>query len=310
VSDRGWTQADIPDLTGKRALVTGVTSGLGTETARQLSRHGAQVVMAARSESKLDATITELKQADPSADLVPLLLDLADLASVRRAADEALELGSIDILVNNAGVMATPPLRTADGFDLQLGTNHFGHFALTGLLLPALVKGGGARVVAVSSHAARTATRVSLRDPRVPEARYSKWKAYGQSKLANLLFMFELDRRAHHAGVPITATAAHPGYTHTGLVNQGMNLGRRRIDGVLADAVGSRIAQDVHWGTLPQLMAATAPGLRGGTYCGPNGFAQVRGAAQIVRPPKPALDEELSRRLWELSELATDVEYL
>jgi NAD(P)-dependent dehydrogenase (short-subunit alcohol dehydrogenase family) len=300
----------MPDLSGRRAVVTGVTSGLGRETARELAAHHAEVVMAARNRDKLDETIAELSAQLPDARLVPVTLDLADLSSVRSAAEEMLGLGPIDILVNNAGVMAAPLRQTKDKLELQMGTNHYGHFALTGLLLPALVRSGGARVTTVSSHMARTVRRVSLADPRLRPSHYSRWNSYGQSKLANLLFSFELDRRARRSGVPIVATAAHPGYTHTGLVSGGLNLGRRTLQGTVAPLAGRFLGQPAVQGALPQLMAATAPGLPGGTYCGPNGANENRGPATIVQPPAAARDEEMARRLWELSETVTGVEFL
>ena len=207
-----WTLADIPDLTGRRALVTGVTGGLGEHTVLELARKGASVVMTARSQTKLQRAVDDVRRVLPQAELVPLVLDLADLSSVRRAVDEVRPLGALDLLVNNAGVMATPHRRTADGFELQLGTNHLGHFALTGLLWPQLVAAGSARVVTVSSQMHRLARTVPLGDPRQDTGRYRKWQAYAESKLANLLFAFELERRATAAGVAVHSMAAHPGY--------------------------------------------------------------------------------------------------
>ncbi len=305
----GWTLADMPDLSGRRALVTGVTSGLGEVTARELARAGAEVVLAARNPAKLDRTVSALGEEVEHARLVPLQLDLADLGSVRRGAPEAAARGPLDILVNNAGVMATPEQRTIDGFELQLGTNHLGHFALTGLLLDALVASKGARVVTVSSLAARGARRVSLRDPRTHSGRYSKWSAYAQSKLANLLFTVELDRRARAAGLPVTAVAAHPGYTRTNLVSSGMNMDRRRVDGIIGEAVTALVGQGVAQGALPQIRAAVEPGLAGGTYVGPTGPFEMHGGPDVVRPPRPALDAELAAGLWDLSQQATGVSF-
>jgi NAD(P)-dependent dehydrogenase (short-subunit alcohol dehydrogenase family) len=304
-----WGVTDIPDLTGRRALVTGVTSGLGEVTARELARAGAEVVLAARNPSKLADTVTLLEQAVPGARLVPLTLDLADLASVRRAAVEASALGALDILVNNAGVMATPHERTVDGLELQMGTNHFGHFALTGLLLDALVASGGARVVTVSSIMARSVRGVSLTDPRVEGAAYRRWDAYGQSKLANLLFTFELDRRVRAKGLPVTAVAAHPGYTRTNLVDNGLNRGGRRMVGAVGVAATALVGQSAEQGAAPQLMAAVKPGLPGGSYVGPGGPFEVRGAPRVVRPPGPAQDTELAAGLWTLSETVTAVTF-
>ncbi len=304
-----WSVADIPDLTGRRALVTGVTSGLGEVTARELARAGAEVVLAARNRAKLDSTVDLLAQAVPGARLVPLVLDLADLASVRRAAAEASALGALDILVNNAGVMATPHERTADGLELQMGTNHFGHFALTGLLLDALVVSGGARVVTVSSLMARSVRGVSLEDPRVPRAGYRRWGSYGQSKLANLLFTFELDRRAREKGLPVTAVAAHPGHTRTNLIDNGLGRGRTRALGAIGVAVTALVGQGVDQGATPQLRAAVDPGLPGGSYVGPGGPFELNGAPRVVRPPKPAQDTELAARLWDLSATVTAVRF-
>ncbi|HET8602351.1 MAG TPA: SDR family NAD(P)-dependent oxidoreductase, partial [Marmoricola sp.] len=212
------TVAEVPDLTGRRALVTGVTSGLGEQIALALARRGAEVVLAARNPAKLAATRADLERRLPGARLQGLLVDLADLSSVRRAAAEASAAGPLHLLVNNAGVMATPYTRTVDGFELQLATNHLGPFALTGLLLPRIVESGDGRVVSTASQAHRFALRAPLEDPRLATGHYSRWQAYAGSKLANLLFTFELDRRLRTAGLPVRALAAHPGYASTGLM--------------------------------------------------------------------------------------------
>jgi NAD(P)-dependent dehydrogenase (short-subunit alcohol dehydrogenase family) len=304
-----WTVADIPDLTGRRALVTGVTSGLGEVTARELARAGAEVVLAARNQAKLGQTAVTLEQEVPGARLVPLAMDLADLGSVRRAAAEASGLGALDILVNNAGVMATPYERTVDGLELQMGTNHYGHFALTGLLLDALVASGAARVVTVSSLMARSVRGVSLANPRAEDPGYQKWGAYGQSKLANLLFAFELDRRVRKQRLPVTAVAAHPGYTRTNLVANGLNRGGRRMIGAIGVAATALVGQGVEQGATPQLRAAVEPGLPGGSYVGPGGPFEARGAPRVVRPPQAAQDTELAAGLWTLSETVTAVRF-
>lgn len=304
-----WGARDIPDLTGRRALVTGVTSGLGEATARELARAGAEVLLAARNEVKLAATAEALADELPGARLVQLRLDLADLASVRRAAARAEQLGPLDILVNNAGVMATPNRRTADGFELQLGTNHLGHFALTGLLLQALLAAPAARVVTVSSLLAATVRTVSLADPRSHAGRYRKWSAYRQSKLANLLFAFELDRRLRSAGRSVASLAAHPGYTRTNLVGSGMNMGRPRVDGMITLGVTALVGQTAAAGALPQLRAAVDPALPGGTYVGPGGPWELNGPPCPVAAPGPAQDPVLAARLWSLSEEATGVSF-
>jgi NAD(P)-dependent dehydrogenase (short-subunit alcohol dehydrogenase family) len=314
---RPWGLADLPSLTGTRALVTGTTSGVGLVTARELARAGAEVVLAARDPAKLDATRRAIGTAVPGARLQPLVVDLADLASVRRAAAEAADLGPLDLLVNNAGVMATPYRRTPDGFELQLATNHLGPFALTGLLLDRLVASGGARVVTVSSIVARSVRTVPVRDPRERPGRYRRWRAYGESKLANLLFTLELDRRARAAGLPLVAVAAHPGWTATNLVSNGMRTGsagdgpgRLRADGAIGLAVTRLVGQSPDAGALPSLMAATAPGLPGGSYVGPSGPFQLHGPPVLVGLPGAALDTELARAVWELSERATGVSFL
>ena len=308
MSDRSWTTADIPDLAGRRVLVTGVTSGIGEVTARELARAGAEVLLAARNPVKLEATMAGVRAAVPGASLVPLRLDLADLESVRRAAAEAAERGPLHVLVNNAGVMATPHERTVDGFELQLGTNHLGHFALTGLLMEQLVAGEG-RVVNVSSLMARTVRGISLHDPREERGGYRRWNVYGETKLANLLFTVELDRRARARGIPVTAVAAHPGYTRTNLVNAGLNRHRPSVDGAIVIAVTSLVGQSVDEGSTPTLRAAVEPGLAGGSYVGPSGPFQLRGAPHVVPMPKQAQDPVLATGLWELSERTTGVSF-
>lgn len=304
-----WSLATMPDLTGRRALVTGVTGGLGELAALQLARSGAEVILAARSQEKLRLVVEDIRRTVPAATVVPLLLDLADLASVRRAAAKASTYGPLDLLVNNAGVMATPRRRTVDGFDLQLGTNHFGHFALTGLLLPQLVASGDARVVTVASQAHRMARSVPLTDPRVDKGRYRKWQAYAQSKLANVMFMFEFDRRVRRAGLPITSVGAHPGYAATNLTSGGLHMEGRTAENSIIDASRRLLAQPADSGVLPLLMAATMPGLPGSTYIGPRGPGEWRGAPTIVGTTKHARDEAMAAGLWRMSEEATGVSY-
>jgi NAD(P)-dependent dehydrogenase (short-subunit alcohol dehydrogenase family) len=306
VTAHQWTLADLPDLAGKQAVVTGVTSGLGEKTVLELARAGARVVMAARNESKLRATVDDLKRHLPNAELVPLIVDLADLSSIRRAADEAAGLGPIDILINNAGVMATPLRRTADGFELQFGTNHLGHFALTGLLFPQLAAAEAARVVTVASQAHRMARSVPLGDPRHDQRHYRKWGAYAESKLANLLFAFELDRRARAAGTTVTSMGAHPGYAATNLFAN-LNMGGLKPDGAIVVGASRLLGQPADLGALPSLMAATMPGLPGGSYTGPRGLGELRGKPTLVTPSRTARNEVLAGKLWEASEEATKV---
>jgi NAD(P)-dependent dehydrogenase (short-subunit alcohol dehydrogenase family) len=304
MSEEVWTYADIGDLSGRRALVTGVTSGLGGAVAEALAEHGAEVVMAARSRDRLTAATERLRDRIDGPVLRPLLVDLADQSSVRRAAVEAATYGPLHLLVNNAGVMATPYARTVDGFERQMATNFFGHFALTGLLLPQLVA-GSARVVSVSSQVHRLARAAPLQDPRMQDGRYHRWRSYGQSKLANLMFAFELDRRARAAGLPLTSVAAHPGFAATGLMASGQ---RSRAGGSILDAAFGMVGQPPSQGALPLLMAATAD-LPGGTYVGPSGPGEARGAPGLVGASRLARDQGAARRLWRLAEDATGVAY-
>jgi len=300
VSD-AWTTADIPDLTGRTALVTGPTlGGLGFHTALELARHGARVVLAGRTTSRLDAAAAAIAAEVPRARLAHLVVDLSDLGSVREAGRTAIELGPLDLLVNNAGIMATPLRRTADGLESQMATNHFGPFLLTGLLLDQLAASGGGRVVTLSSQAHRMARTAPLGDPRA-HRRYSRWRVYGQTKLANLLFTFELDRRLRRAGLPVTALAAHPGLSGTHLAVNGQlgtTQGRRAA---ILDAAVKLVSQSAQAGAGPTLMAATAD-LPGGTYVGPGGPGEASGPPRIVGTTSLARDETAQRRLWETSE--------
>ncbi|GLZ42683.1 oxidoreductase [Actinokineospora sp. NBRC 105648] len=293
-----WSEADIPRQDGKTVLVTGANSGLGLRTAQVLAEHGAHVIMACRSVERGKAALTTI---DGAAEL--LELDLADLASVRKAAAEVRERTGdhLDVLVNNAGVMATPRAATADGFELQLGTNHLGHAALTWLLMPALREVPGARVVTLSSIAHR-GSGLDLDDLNFERRRYRAGAAYSQSKLANLVFAVELHRRATAAGLDLVSVAAHPGMTDTELAG---NSARLRASGPLGrvvtavvDVGNKLITQSLARGTLPQLYAATAPDVRGGEYFGPTGPAEIFGAPGRAKPRAAALDPTIGRTLW------------
>jgi NAD(P)-dependent dehydrogenase (short-subunit alcohol dehydrogenase family) len=300
-----WTAEDIPDLSGRRAVVTGANSGLGLQIALGLARHGAQVVLAVRDTTRGDEATEEIRSQAPDADLAVERLDLADLASVRDFAGRWR--GGLDLLVNNAGVMALPRRTTADGFEMQLGTNHLGHFALTGLLLPALLERPGARVVTMSSGAHQMG-RISFGNLQ-GERHYQRWIAYAQSKLANLLFAFELARRAALKDVDLTSVAAHPGYAATNLQSQGARMEGSRVKGVLAE-LGNRVfAQSAAQGALPALYAATMPDVVGGEYFGPDGMGGSRGYPTRAQATKTARDPELAARLWAVSEELTGVSY-
>src|SRR6202171_2696589 len=299
-----WTARDIPDQHGRTAIVTGANSGLGRIVARELARRGAKVIVATRDTVKGAEAAQAIATAFPPSNVEAAQLDLADLSSVRAfAARTRGGNDQIDLLINNAGVMAAPYRKTADGFELQLGTNHLGHFALTGLLLPLLSERPGARVLTVSSNAHK---RGEMRfDDLQGERRYSRWGAYSQSKLADLLFAFELDRRLKAAGWGLISVAAHPGYSATNLQLSGPPPFER-----LAMRVANRlVAQSAEMGALPLLYAAPAPDLPGGSYVGPDGMNEMRGHPILVQATERANDIGDARRLWEISERLTGVTY-
>jgi NAD(P)-dependent dehydrogenase (short-subunit alcohol dehydrogenase family) len=301
-----WTAADIPDLTGRTAVVTGANSGIGFRAAVELARHGAAVTLAARDPGRGADALRRLLADVPAAEVTLAKLDLADLASVRTFA-ETYHPDGLDLLVNNAGVMAPPLRRTADGFESQFGTNHLGHFALTGLLLPRLLARPGARVVTVTS-TLHTLGRMSF-DDLDAQGRYRKWPAYARSKLANLLFTFELQRRADDAGVDLRSVAAHPGYTATNLQTAGPKLAGSKISEYGAMLMTKLIGQPDTQGALPTLRAATDPAVRGGEVFGPSGFQQLHGAPIQVPVSKRARDRADADRLWAVSEEKTGVRY-
>jgi NAD(P)-dependent dehydrogenase (short-subunit alcohol dehydrogenase family) len=273
--------------------------------ARELARAGAKVIMAVRNLEKGDHAASEIRAAVPDADVAVSRLDLADLVSVREFAERlAGEQDRLDLLINNAGVMAPPRQTTVDGFESQFGTNHLGHFALTGLLLPRLLEAPEPRVVTVSSPAHRMGT-INFDDLQ-RERRYNNWLAYGQSKLANLMFAFELNHRAVKAGTALKSYASHPGYSATNLQFAGPAHWYER--GVMAVS-NVLIAQSADMGALPTLYAATVPDLPGGSFVGPDGFLEQRGHPHLVTAAAKAYDQESWRRLWEVSEELTGVRY-
>jgi len=301
VSDK-WTATDIPDQSGKFAIVTGANSGLGRITARELARHGAEVVVAARSLAKGEEAAAEIAAVASGPKPSVGELDLSSLESVRRFAAEHSER-PLDLLINNAGVMMTPHQTTADGFELQLGTNHLGHFALTGLLLDALQRAEAARIVTVSSNEHKGG-KLDFDNLQL-EHGYDPRGSYQRTKLANAVFAIELDRRLRAAGSPAISVFAHPGYSATNLQSSGPT---GLMKGFLA--IGNRLfAQSAEQGALPQLYAATAAGVEGGTYYGPDGFGEFRGSPQITKAIPAAYDEATGARLWEVSEQLTGVDY-
>jgi NAD(P)-dependent dehydrogenase (short-subunit alcohol dehydrogenase family) len=302
VGDR-WDVNRIPDQTGRTAVVTGANSGLGLVTARELARKGALVVLACRNMDKGRTALAEVERAasGPKPELEEL--DLASLGSVRSFAQRFGERHQgLDLLINNAGVMAAPRRHTADGFELHLGTNHLGHFALTNLLLPLMDGRRDARVVTLSSNAHKTVRGISF-DNLNGDRRYFRWNAYGQSKLANLLFALELDRRLRAKGSTVKSLAAHPGYAATNLQSAAAPL----VDRLVMKVGNTVIAQNDEMGALSVLYAATEPDLEGGTYVGPDGIAEQRGPPKVVQPNKTARNEETAGRLWDVSADLTGV---
>ena len=306
-----WTADQIPDLKGKTAIVTGANSGLGYDTALELARHGAHVVLACRSRDKTEKAMEEMRKSAPQAQIEFMALDLSDLASVRSFAKAFLaKHARLDLLCNNAGVMALPFGKTKDGFEMQIGTNHLGHFALTGLLLGTLQSTPGSRVMNVASLAHNWTRALDLDDLNWERKRYSKWDAYGKSKLANLTYTFELDRRLKKSGSNVMTVAAHPGYSATNLMFVGPAQEKSALGKFIMDAGNALFAQSAAMGALPSLYAATMPDVQGADYIGPDGFQQLKGYPKKVGCRKIARDPEIGARLWQLSEKLTGVSYL
>ncbi|HEX6076775.1 MAG TPA: SDR family NAD(P)-dependent oxidoreductase [Micromonosporaceae bacterium] len=302
MSDR-WTAAEVPDQTGRTAVVTGANTGIGYEAAKVLAERGATVVLAVRDVTKGQAAADRILAASPQVQVRVQRLDLTSLASVREAADAlSTTYPTIDLLVNNAGVMWTPRRLTADGFELQLGTNHLGHFALTGLLLDKLVATPSSRVVVISSQAHRSG-RIHFDDLHL-EHGYSPHRGYAQSKLANLMFMYELQRRLAAGKAATIAVAAHPGLASTELVRYSSSPVR-----LLNQVFSPLFNQSAAMGALPTLRAATDPEVRGGQYYGPSGIGEARGYPKLVDSNRDSHDVSLQRRLWTVSEELTKITY-
>jgi NAD(P)-dependent dehydrogenase (short-subunit alcohol dehydrogenase family) len=297
MAERGWTTADVPDLTGRTAVVTGGNSGLGLEVARVLAQRGAQVTIACRDMDKAQ------RAADSIRDASIVSLDLGSLESVREAAAAlSTEYEKLDLLVNNAGVMMTPYLGTKDGFELQFGVNHLGPFAFTGLLMDRLLAAPAARIVTVSSNLHRRGI-INFNDLS-SALHYDRTAAYGRSKLANLLFAYELQRRLEASGAAAVSLAAHPGYARTGLTRHLpplMQTGSRLVEPV--------IAQSAAMGALPILRAATDPTALGGSYYGPGGLFELKGSPRVVKSNRSSYDGAIAGRLWSESEQLTGVIY-
>ena len=294
-----WTFDDIPDQTGRTAIVTGANTGLGLETARMLALKGATVVLACRNLDKGKAALARIQSEQPKGIASLAALDLSDLDSVAAfAADFSATHERLDLLINNAGVMVPPLSRTKQGFELQFGTNHLGHFALAGRLMPLILRTPDARVVVVASTAQR-AGKIDFNDLNWERRPYRPWAAYGQSKLANMMFALELQRRLAASSSQVRATAAHPGWTATDL---------QRTTGFVR-LLNPIFAMKPAGGAMPTLRAATDPAAQGGTYWGPRGLLEISGPPVPARIPGPAQDEAVAARLWQVSEALTGVSF-
>ncbi len=305
MSSAKWSETDVPDQSGRIAIVTGANSGLGFDTARVLAAHGAKVVLAVRNTDKGNAAAARILGLAPRADIAVQELDLGSLASVHAAAEAlAKTYPRIDLLINNAGVMYPPKQTTTDGFELQFGTNHVGHFALTGLLLENLLPVAGSRIVTVASVAHNIQARIDFDDLQWERRSYNRVAAYGQSKLANLMFAYELQRRLAAKSEPTISVAAHPGLSDTELMRHIPGSG---LPGV--SQVYGLIFNTAEQGALATLRAAVDPGVKGGQYYGPDGFRGIRGRPTLVTSSKQSHDQGIQDRLWTVSEELTGVSY-
>jgi len=300
-----WTENDVPDQSGRVAIVTGSNTGLGYDTARVLAGRGAHVVMAVRDTGKGETAAARIRQLSPGATVTVHKLDLGSLASVKQAGAElAAAYPRIDLLINNAGVMYPPKSTTSDGFELQFGTNHLGHFALTGLLLGNLLEVDGSRVVVVASIAHNIRAKIDFDDLQWAKRKYDRVASYGQSKLANLMFAYDLQRRLAAAKAKTIAVAAHPGVAATEL--------SRHIPGYSLPGVATvmgKVLNSPELGALPTLRAATDPAVKGGQYYGPDGFRELRGYPVLVSSTKQSQDVAIQQRLWKVSEELTGVTF-
>lgn len=305
--DNRWEEADVPNLQGKVVLITGSNSGIGFEAARVLAGEGAEVVLAVRNTQKGQTAAAAIRRDYPTATLDVMTLDLADLASVREFAESFRKRSDrLSLLINNAGVMAPPYRQTAGGFEMQFGTNHLGHFALTGRLLPLLLSTPSARVVNVSSAAHRMG-KIDF-DNLDGSKGYSRWRFYGQSKLANLLFTYELQRRFEAAKADVISVACHPGFAATNLTAAGVGMNLSWLGKGLG-SLSNLAAQSAAMGALPTLYAATEPSVHGGEYIGPTGRGGMKGYPGKVESNEQSHDRSVAQRLWQVSETLTGVPF-
>jgi len=302
MAQTNWTTANIPDLSGKNILITGANSGLGFHAAMALSGKGANIIMAVRNLDKGNEAAALIKTRYPNAKLDVMPLDLSDLDSIKHFSEAFhAKYNSLDVLMNNAGVMAIPKRETTrQGFEMQFGTNHLGHFALTGLLLDLIKKTPGSRITTQSSGLHKAIDTIRFDDINWTRS-YTKWKAYAQSKLANLLFTYELDRqlKAHH--IDAIATASHPGFAETNL--------QRHSGFLVAYLANKLLAQTAEMGSLPILRAATENNLKGSEYFGPTKMSEMRGYPELVQSNNASHDMEAAKNLWDISEKLTGIHY-
>jgi len=309
MTDDNWTAAAMPDQSGRTVVVTGANSGIGLEATKAFAGAGAHVVMACRSTDRGEAARDEVTEAYPGASLTVRELDLADLDSVAAFADWfETEYDALHVLANNAGVMAIPRSETADGFETQFGVNHLGHFALAGRLLGVLRRTSGQTRVVVQSSRAHEGGEIDFDDLQHGDE-YGKWEAYGQSKLANLLFAYELDRRLRAASASVTSVACHPGYAATNLQLRGPQAEGSRLRLLGMKAANALVGQSAEQGAWPLLYAATDPSIDGGEYVGPGGLLQMRGHPERQQSSERSRDEDTARRLWGVSEELTGVKF-
>lgn len=310
MSSDAWTAADVPDLSGKTVIVTGANSGLGFEATKQFAASGATVVLACRSTERGEQAAAEIRQTIHHASLDVRELDLADLSSVEAFADAFLaDYEELHVLCNNAGVMAIPRQETTDGFEMQFGVNHLGHFALTGHLIDVLVETPSFSRVVTQSSGLHERGDIDFQDLQ-HEDEYDKWDAYAQSKLANLLFAFELDSRLTHAGIEnVMSLGCHPGYADTNLQRCGPEQAGSTLRLWLMKVANTLLAQDAEQGALPMLYAATAADVAGGEYVGPSGLLNMRGPPASDTASRAARDRDRARRLWQRSEELTGVSF-
>lgn len=303
-----WTAIDIPDLSGKVAIVTGGNSGLGFYTCLELARKGAKVIIAGRSEEKGNTALSTIKVEVPAADIQFMQLDLADIGSIRHFVKSFLGSHTkLDILINNAGVMALPLCRTVQGFEMQFGTNHLGHFALTALLFKCIASTKDARIVNVSSLMHKFG-KINFEDLN-SEKSYSKWGAYSQAKLSNILFSLELDRRIRLSGIGTKVMAVHPGYAATNLQTRGGEMEGSKMNVWMNIFLNKILAQPAWQGALPSLYAASCELAESGKYYGPSGFGSVRGCPREENLNPKLISPDVAKRLWEESERLTGISF-